>query len=498
MRTILFVTGLVSLAMEVAWTRMFVPFQGTFVYSFASILAVYLAATTLGSRFYRARAARRAPEAMRDDGRLALLAAAATSLLALIAIDPRLPIQSGALRVILGVAPVSAVFGFLTPFLMDRWAAGDPRRAGAAYALNTAGCIIGPILAGFVMLPAMSERIALILLAAPLFALGLVGARTAGTARRARIASIGLLAAALVVILLTKDFRHRLPDSVLRRDHTATVVAAGQGMNKAMFVNGSSITNLTPITKLMAHLPLAFHSGEPRRGLVLCFGMGTSFRSMMSWGIDVTAVELVPSVPSLFGYYHADAEALLASPRAHVVIDDARRFLERSNESFDVITIDPPPPVEAAGSSLLYSREFYETAKRRLAPGGILQQWLPHGEAILWSSVTKALTESFAHVRVLVSIESWGCHFLASDSPIVDRSGAELAARLPEAARADLIEWGPARSAEEQLQSAIAREHTPGNVIALDPGAPILADNRPVNEYFFLRRTFLGSKTMGE
>ena len=152
----------------------------------------------------------------------------------------------------------------------------------------------------------------------------------------------------------------------------------------------------------------------------------------------------------------------------------------------------------AAGSSLLYSREFYHTAKRRLAPGGILQQWLPHGEPILWSAVSMALEASFEHVRILVSIEGWGCHFLASDSPIPDRSGLELAARLPEAARADLIEWGPASSVEEQLQNAVAREHTPGNLTALDPGAPVLSDNRPVNEYFFLRRRFGGSKTIGE
>ncbi|MBI3447859.1 MAG: hypothetical protein HY049_02900 [Acidobacteria bacterium] len=91
---------------------------------------------------------------------------------------------------------------------------------------------------------------------------------------------------------------------------------------------------------------------------MLCFGMGTSFRSMLSWGISSTAVELVPSVPSLFGYYHQDAEKLIHLPTARIVVDDARRFLERSRESFDVITVDPPPPVEAAGSSLLYSKQF--------------------------------------------------------------------------------------------------------------------------------------------
>ncbi len=44
---------------------------------------------------------------------------------------------------------------------------------------------------------------------------------------------------------------------------------------------------------------------------------------------------------------------------------------------YDVITIDPPPPLEAAASSLLYSEEFYRVARRKLRPGGILQQWLP-------------------------------------------------------------------------------------------------------------------------
>ena len=42
-----------------------------------------------------------------------------------------------------------------------------------------------------------------------------------------------------------------------------------------------------------------------------------------------------------------------------MVIDDGRRFLRRSETKFDLITINPPPQVEAAGSSLLYSREFY-------------------------------------------------------------------------------------------------------------------------------------------
>ena len=138
--------------------------------------------------------------------------------------------------------------------------------------------------------------------------------------------------------------------------------------------------------------------------------MGTSFRSALSWGVPVTVVELVPSVPSLFSYFHADGDALLRSPRATVVIDDARRYLERTEDMFDAIVIDPPPPVEAAGSSLLYSREFYELAGRRLRPGGILQQWLPGAEPMVASAFGQAIGRSFADVRVFRSVEGWGYH----------------------------------------------------------------------------------------
>ena len=67
---------------------------------------------------------------------------------------------------------------------------------------------------------------------------------------------------------------------------------------------------------------------------------------------------------------------------SHIVIDDGRRYLERTNDQYDVITRDPPPPVETAGTSLLYSAEFYSTIRRRLRPGGMLQQWLR--EAMRW------------------------------------------------------------------------------------------------------------------
>jgi MFS family permease len=62
-----------------------------------------------------------------------------------------------------------ALAGFLTPLLVDSWSSGDPDRAGTAYAVNIAGSIAGPLVAGFCLLPWMGERQATAVLALPLF-----------------------------------------------------------------------------------------------------------------------------------------------------------------------------------------------------------------------------------------------------------------------------------------------------------------------------------------
>jgi spermidine synthase len=165
---------------------------------------------------------------------------------------------------------------------------------------------------------------------------------------------------------------------------------------------------------------------------------------------------LVPSVPQVYGFFHEDGPRLLQSPQSHLVIDDGRLFLERTSQQFDVITIDPPPPVEAAGSSLLYSEEFYTLVKRHLRLGGIVQQWLPNAEPIVQSSVAKALQQSFPNVRAFISVMDFGHHFLASMSPIAPATAATLATRIP--AAADMLEWGPESSPEQQFALALSKE----------------------------------------
>ncbi len=488
LEVILFTTGFTSLAMEVAWTRAFTFVLKTTIYAFAMILTTYLLSTWIGSYFYRRGL---------KHGRListegVLGASCVFSLLPIVLNDPRLG-QNVAVT-LLSIVPFCFALGYLTPRLIDEYSGGDPANAGRSYGVNIAGGILGPLVAAYVLLPTIGTHAALLVLSVPIFLLFVWAMRRVLLSMR-HGAGIVLPFAALFAfsIFVSRGYEHGSfyngPHEV-RRDHVATVIAYGEGMEKRLLVNGVGMTFLTPITKVMAHLPLAINNNA-KSGLIICFGMGTTFRAMHSWGIDTTVVELSRSVTESFGFFFADFEDVVRDPKAHIVVDDGRRYLLRGNRKFDVITLDPPPPIEAAASSLLYSKEFYDIVKAHLTPDGILQQWFPGGEENIQYAVARSLRESFPFVVAFKSIEDWGYHFLASTSPIRDITPAEFVARLSGSAKRDLMEWNSNISVERMAENILSRRTDIGKLLPIDSKSMIVTDDLPYNEYFALRRSGL-------
>ena len=492
---ILFSTGFGAMAMEVVWTRAFTPVLKTQVYSFASVVFTYLGATFLGSLVYRHNLKKKLQW---PTARLMSLLVVAV-FLPILANDPRFVKMNwsyyfdtvSAIIVLASLCPLCAILGYLTPSLIDEYAAGDPAVAGKAYAVNVLGCILGPIFASYVLLPWISERHALILLSLPFFVFYLLGWKSLSRWLRW---GTGLTASAVLVcsLFFSGDFQGLISNysksTEVRRDYAASVISAVEvaNSNKVLLVNGIGMTSLTPITKFMVHLPLAFHQGPSESALIICFGMGTTYRSALSWNIETTAVELVPSVTKAFGFYHADAARVFNNSKGHIIIDDGRRYLNRTRGKFDVIVIDPPPPVEAAGSSLLYSKEFYELARQHLKPHGILQAWFPGGDFLTAQAVLRSVYESFPYVRCFDSVEGWGIHMLASMDPIEPQTAEELAARMPDAAKKDLLEWSSSPNLPGYLNLVVSREGAIKD--ALNPNPEIqVADDHPYNEYFLLR-----------
>jgi spermidine synthase len=477
---ILFTTGLASMALEVVWTRAFTPVLNTTIYAFALILAVYLTATALGSYLYRRDLAK--GKAATTPALMAALAV--SSFLPVVLNDPRLDLRT--LGVELGIFPLCLCLGYLTPKLIDQYAQGFAEKVGRAYAVNVVGCIIGPVFASYILLPAFGVKISMVLLALPFLLFWGIGARRAF--RWKRPAAVATAAFFVCSVFINISYEEKYAQGVVRRDPTATVISAGTGMDKRLYVNGQGITTLSTITKEMAHMPLAYIPGKPVSALDICFGMGATYRSLMSWNIQVTAVELVPSVRDAFGYYFDDANRILQNPAGRIVIDDGRRFLKRTSQTFDVVTIDPPPPIEAAASSLLYSVEFYGLVKERLKPAGILQQWFPGGEGAECRAIARSIVESFPYVKAYRSSAGEGIHFLASLRPLEPLTAKQLAAKIPPAAQKDFVEWETG-GVPSVLQRILVQELSMETLLGNDPTVRI-SDDRPYNEYYLLRRSW--------
>ncbi len=516
---ILFSTGFCAMAMEVVWTRAFTPILKTQVYSFALVVFTYLGATFFGSLWYRKHLQKKS--AWSTAKIMSFLVVAV--FLPIVAGDPRFvkmewagPIDGlSALIILASFCPLCILLGYLTPSLIDECSAGDPAVAGNTYALNVLGCILGPIFASYVLLPWISERHAMLLLGSPFFIFYLLGWKKLSGWQQ-KISGLTATAVILCALFFSGDFESLISsfskNNEVRRDYAASVISASEGKQKLLLVNGMGMTYLTPITKFMVHLPLAFHEVKPESALVICFGMGTTYRSALTWDIDTTAVELVPSVTRAFGFYHADAANFVNNTNGKIIIDDGRRYLKRTQNKYDVIVVDPPPPVSAAGSSLLFSKEFCALAKQHLKPKGILQIWFPDGtpvmknsgtnqmcDSLTWVSVRKAvaaqgvvrsLQEAFPYVRCFSSIEKSGIHFFASSDPIEIPSIEQLMTRMPAKAQADLLEWETARDLPTYLNAVISMEVPIANILNPNPKIKITDDN-PQNEYFLLRQARL-------
>ncbi len=520
--TLLFFTGFITMAYEIVWMRAFTPVLGTLVYAFSGLLAVYLVSTFLGSALYRRHQAQNQVLPMNSFALLLPLAAllpvgmVIPKFLGAVA-QPLIPLAAffgGTLELrgamipvsLLSIAPFCAMLGYLTPMLVDHYGRGAPQKAGRAYAMNIAGSILGPIVAAYLLLPGFGSRVALLLLTLPFAGLLILYAfRTHQSRVRIGAAIVGIL---LSVGFFQMGWRghsfeegSHIPNPVVRRDHTATVISFGQGFNRHLLVNGYGMTVLTPLTKIMAHLPLATVRHPPENALVIAFGMGTTFRSMLSWNIDATAVELVPGVVDAFGYYHDDADAILKNPQAHIFIDDGRRFLARTQKKFDVITLDPPPPVETAGSSLLYANEFYTLAKRRMTPDGILHQWFPDGiqvEPEIRHAVLRSAADAFPFIRIYQSHHGFGLHILLSRQPIEVPTPEEFIERLPPEALADLMEWAPPGTEPSQfIQEQVLERELALETLTGPAEGPRISDDQPFNEYFVMRR-WMSARTSSE
>jgi spermidine synthase len=258
-------------------------------------------------------------------------------------------------------------------------------------------------------------------------------------------------------------------------------------------VTGTSMTLLTVDAKLMPILPLMLRPGSTS-ALTVAFGMGSSFRAGVIAGLRTDAVELVPSVPLMFGYYYADAAQILANRNGRVIVTDGRNYMELTNQPYDIIVTDPPPPIESSGVAVISSLEYYQAGHARLNPGGIMMQWVPYGQTIdEFRAHIRTFSAVFPNVLVLRGPGGYGFFMLGSDRVMAfdDTTMVEVLARpgiLDDISGAYDSPQKTIGGWVEAIPGLIWLEG--GQVAAFAGSGPLITDDRPLPEYFLLRRTF--------
>jgi spermidine synthase len=288
------------------------------------------------------------------------------------------------------VLPPFLLVSPLLPWACDRLHASR-RHLGLAYGLNTVAFCVG-ILISTHWAPAVSIfyslKLAPVLLLAALVLLLLLreGGRVA--AWKPAVAVGGAALGALLVprafdahMFAPDNFARRHPVSEMRADaaHTTFVVDVPDGRVLQFESHPMSGTNLRARTymQLMAHVPLLCQE-RPRSALLICFGVGNTAAAIAAHGtierFDVVDLsrEVIATAPAF-----ADTnDRVFEDPRARWIHDDGRNWLGTCDEVYDLVTSEPPPPMNA-GVYRLYSVEYYRSVLEHLSPQGLMSQWLP-------------------------------------------------------------------------------------------------------------------------
>jgi spermidine synthase len=500
-----FASGLVSLALELLWTRMMLQGTGAPIYVFVAVVAVFLIGIAGGSLIYERRRDR-SPQ-MATLGAL-LATAAGLGIVPMIVSNvygsPWLP-----LAVVL-ILPVTVTFGYTFPLtvrLFVESADQASRGVGLVYAVNTAGCVAGTVLSGFVLIPTLGYSASIIVVGLVLAVLG--AALAIGSRRGMLRPAIGLaLAAALLAVLfipaakLTFTQRQIAATGAPTAHHEDSVasvdVIGGKVGNRNLLINGLSITKLTVITKVLAYLPKALRPNA-KTMLNICVGMGTTYRASIIAGLNTTAVDLDPTEPSVMSWFYPDASKFQHSPLSHIIISDGRNYVRLSNKRYDLITIDSPPPIWNAGAVVLMSQEFYQEAAQRLTPGGLLASYIGVEPTPVEKDILRTLRSVFPYMAVVYEPHHHytGTYLIGSDAPIVFSPAAIRAVFGRPAVQADLASSPdyPPRSAAQWVSIIHGSVWLTNNQVNAYIGAgPLITDDHPLTEYFLLQ--WLGTRSV--
>jgi spermidine synthase len=440
-------SGFTALASEVIWTRQLSLVFGATVYAFSLILAVFLAGLGVGSSLGAA-LARTVPQPRVAFGWCQMmLAAAVVGAAHLISrslpfwpIDPSLTSDAlvvaelDVFRCALVVLPGAILWGASFPLALAAAAtpgADGTRLVGRIYAANSLGAVAGAIAANLMVASVgsqVAQQVLVVCLAASALALLLpaIGSSPAGS--RSRLRALALPIGAVVVAFLLVPTILPVPGTLVaygRYSATWTgltnIVYVGEGLSSSIAVSRASDGALTyhsagkvqasslpedmRLQRMLGHLSHLLPV-QANRALVIGFGAGVTAGALaISPAVDrLVIAEIEPLVPRFVAPYFADYnDRVASSPKVTFRLDDARHVLFTTDQTFDVITSDMVDPW-VKGTAALFTREFFQAARDRLNPGGVVTLFVQ----LYQSNVEAVKSELATFMQVFPNTAVWG------------------------------------------------------------------------------------------
>ncbi len=425
------ISGFCAIALEVFWTRLLaVIFVGT-TYAFTTMLVAILCGIGIGSL-----AASPIADRVRNPvlvlGLLqALIGAACLWTLSIFAKLPAMLVEwhSHSGWDWQGVMQATVVASFMTLFLptflfgaafplvvrsVTAGTSGVGGSVGRAYAANTIGGVFGAVAAGYVLLPLVGTQYGILIAS-----LLLTGSGVLLIAVSPRSHVVGKLVATAIAIVATVAGYRAAPSDVSRTvnhahipahhevlmDHEGiegTVVVSGPAndtghFDRILWINAiqatQSIEKGVKMNRFQGVLPMLFDR-EPESALFMCFGSGVTAGTLAQTSLKrIDAVEIAPDVLKAAPLFAELNYNVIENPKMNFIIDDGRNYLLTSREQYDVITFEPMP-LALAGVSAFYTEEYYRLCRERLAPRGLVSQWVPMHA--LHPDIVRSLVATFA------------------------------------------------------------------------------------------------------
>lgn len=419
------ISGAVGMGLEITWFRFLKTVLGSTRPIFSTMLAVILVGIWIGSiaggalhrRFGR-------PVELLIAGQAALAVTAAAGLLVFErSLAFRLAEQPLLKQVVVAATVVgvpSLLMGLAYPLAnasVQQTTAEIGRRAGALYLFNTLGAVLGATITGFFLLPAigmqrsilvfMIASIAAVLLLDRTHAQGGLGLRWRGS--WAAVASLGATCAVLLSLppdyllerIFPADKRADVETLALSESITGTIkIQDYAGRHRTLHTDGHPMSgnrwDSQRYMRMFVHAPL-LHLDAPKSVLVICFGVGTTLHAASTHPTveRLEVADLSEDILEHAGYFEETNRNVLKDPRVKVFVNDGRQHLRMTDQTYDLVTLEPPP-IDQAGVAALYSEEFYELVRNRLRPGGFITQWVPAYQVP--GEVDAAIVKAFINV----------------------------------------------------------------------------------------------------